>query len=68
LTERQGEVLRLLALGYATKEIAFQLQLSAKTVESHRAQIMSRLAIRDVAGLVVYAIRHGIISLDERQD
>jgi DNA-binding NarL/FixJ family response regulator len=66
LTERQHEVLRLLALGYATKEIAFQLQLSAKTVETHRAQIMVRLGIRDVAGLVVYAIRHGIISLDER--
>lgn len=67
LTERQREVLRLLALGYATKEIAFELQLSAKTVESHRAQIMARLAIRDVAGLVLYAIRHGIISLDDGQ-
>lgn len=65
LTERQREVLRLLALGYATKEIAFELQLSAKTVESHRAQIMARLAIRDVAGLVLYAIRHGIIRLDD---
>lgn len=67
LTERQREVLRLLALGYATKEIAFKLRLSAKTVESHRAQVMARLAIRDVAGLVVYALRHGIISLDDRR-
>ncbi len=66
LTARQREVLRLLALGHATKEIAHELQLSAKTVESHRAQIMERLAIRDIAGLVVYAIRCGIISLDER--
>lgn len=66
LTTRQREVLRLLALGWATKEIAHELQLSAKTIESHRAQIMERLAIRDVAGLVVYAIRHGIITLDER--
>ena len=66
LTARQREVLRLLALGHATKEIAHELQLSAKTVESHRAQIMERLSIRDVAGLVVYAIRHGIITLDER--
>lgn len=66
LTARQREVLRLLALGWATKEIAHELQLSAKTIESHRAQIMERLSIRDVAGLVVYAIRHGIITLDER--
>ena len=66
LTARQREVLRLLALGRGTKEIAFELQLSGKTVESHRAQIMERLAIRDVAGLVVYAIQHGIITLDER--
>jgi DNA-binding NarL/FixJ family response regulator len=66
LTSRQREVLRLLALGLATKEIAHELQLSAKTVESHRAQIMERLSIHDIAGLVVYAIRRGIISLDER--
>lgn len=66
LTARQREVLRLLALGRATKEIAHELQLSTKTVESHRAQIMERLAIRDIAGLVVYAIRRGIITLDER--
>ena len=66
LTARQREVLRLLALGRGTKEIAFELQLSGKTVESHRAQIMERLSIRDVAGLVVYAIQHGIIALDER--
>lgn len=67
LTQRQREVLRLLALGRSTKEIAHELQLSAKTVESHRAQIMERLAIRDVAGLVVYAIRQGIIAIDEQR-
>lgn len=66
LTTRQREVLRLLALGRGTKEIAFELELSAKTIESHRAQIMERLSIRDVAGLVVYAIQRGIIRLDER--
>ncbi|MDB6060070.1 MAG: response regulator containing a CheY-like receiver domain and an DNA-binding domain [Verrucomicrobiaceae bacterium] len=66
LTARQREVLRLLALGRGTKEIAFELELSAKTVESHRAQIMERLSIRDVAGLVVYAIQHGIINIEER--
>lgn len=68
LTERQREVLRLLALGRATKEIAYELHLSVKTVESHRAQVMERLAIRDVAGLVVYAIRNGIIDIDSRSD
>jgi len=66
LTARQREVLRLLALGRSTKEIAYELQLSGKTVESHRAQIMERLAIRDVAGLVVYALQQGIITLNER--
>jgi DNA-binding NarL/FixJ family response regulator len=66
LTVRQREVLRLLALGRGTKEIAFELELSAKTIESHRAQIMERLSIRDVAGLVIYAIQRGIIRLDER--
>jgi DNA-binding NarL/FixJ family response regulator len=64
LTARQREVLRLLALGSNTKEIAFELSLSVKTVESHRAQIMERLAIRDLASLVVYAIRQGIIQLE----
>jgi DNA-binding NarL/FixJ family response regulator len=64
LTARQREVLRLLALGKNTKEIAYELSLSVKTVESHRAQIMERLAIRDLASLVVYAIRQGIIQLE----
>lgn len=64
LTVRQREVLRLLALGRNTKEVAYELSLSVKTVESHRAQIMERLAIRDLASLVVYAIRQGIIQLE----
>jgi DNA-binding NarL/FixJ family response regulator len=64
LTSRQREVLRLLALGRNTKEVAYELSLSVKTVESHRAQIMERLAIRDIASLVVYAIRQGIIQLE----
>ncbi len=64
LTARQREVLRLLALGRNTKEVAYELSLSVKTVESHRAQIMERLAIRDLASLVVYAIRQGIIQLE----
>ncbi|MER2494294.1 response regulator [Catenovulum sediminis] len=65
LTDRQIEILRLIALGKGTKEIAFDLHLSAKTIESHRAQIMERLGIRDVANLVRYALKTGIIDLDE---
>lgn len=62
LTARQTEILRHIAEGHSTKEIAYELGLSAKTVETHRAQIMERLGIRDVAGLVRYALRTGLIS------
>lgn len=61
LTSRQNEILRLIASGQSTKEIAFQLKLSGKTVDSHRAQLMERLDIHDIAGLVRYAIRNGLI-------
>lgn len=64
LTPRQREVLSLIARGRSTKEIAFDLGLSVKTVEAHRAQIMQRLGIRDVAGLVRYAIRVGLVAAD----
>lgn len=62
LTARQQEVLRLIAHGVHTKAIAHRLQLSPKTVDAHRAQIMERLGIRDVPGLVRFAIRCGLIS------
>jgi len=61
LTPRQREVLKRIAEGGSTKEIAFELNLSVKTVETHRAQIMERLGIRDVAGLVRYAMRTGLV-------
>jgi len=61
LTPRQREVLKRIAEGGSTKEIAFALNLSVKTVETHRAQIMERLGIRDVAGLVRYAMRTGLV-------
>jgi DNA-binding NarL/FixJ family response regulator len=61
LTPRQREVLKRIAEGRSTKEIAFELSLSVKTVETHRAQIMERLGIRDVAGLVRYAMRAGLV-------
>ena len=65
LTARQREVLRLVAGGMSTKEIAYALNLSVKTVETHRAQIMERLGIRDVAGLVRYALRTGLVPPDK---
>lgn len=62
LTPRQREILQLIAEGRSTREIAERLHLSVKTVETHRAQIMDRLGIRDVAGLTRYAIRIGLVS------
>ncbi|MBL8955122.1 MAG: response regulator transcription factor [Myxococcaceae bacterium] len=65
LTPRQREVLQLIAEGHSTKQIAKRLNVSVKTVEAHRAQIMERLEIRHVAGLVRYAIRAGLVSGEE---
>lgn len=62
LTSRQREILQLIAEGQSTKEIAFALGISIKTVETHRTQLMERLHIHEVAGLVRYAIRIGLIS------
>lgn len=64
LTPRQREILQLIAEGKTTKQIAATLDVSIKTVETHRAQLMERLAIRDVAGLVRCAIRHGLVRID----
>ncbi|MDO9225899.1 MAG: helix-turn-helix transcriptional regulator [Pseudomonadota bacterium] len=64
LTPRQREILHLIARGSATREIATQLHVSVKTVESHRAQLMQRLNIHDVAGLTRYAIRTGLVASD----
>jgi DNA-binding NarL/FixJ family response regulator len=62
LTSRQREILQLVVEGRSIKEIAHLLRLSAKTVEAHRAQLMDRLNIHDVPGLVRYAIRKGIVT------
>jgi DNA-binding NarL/FixJ family response regulator len=62
LTPRQQEILKLIAGGKSTKEIAFELKVSVKTVETHRAQLMERLNIRDVPGLVRYALKTGLIA------
>lgn len=64
ITEREKEVLRLAALGYKNKEIAEQLGVRVKTVETHRANIMNKLALRNVAELIRYAIVKDIISVD----
>jgi DNA-binding NarL/FixJ family response regulator len=61
LTPRQREVLQLIAEGLSSKEIACRLDLAAKTVETHRAELMQRLGIHGVAGLVRYAIRVGLV-------
>lgn len=66
LTARQREILQLLAEGKSTKAMAFLLQLSVKTVETHRAAIMDRLGIHDLAGLVIYAVRHKLVGLERR--
>jgi DNA-binding NarL/FixJ family response regulator len=59
LSDRETEVLRLIALGYTNKEIAGQLRISGKTVESHRANIMEKLGLATRADLVRYALRQG---------
>lgn len=65
LTPRQREILQLIAEGHTTKDVAKRLNLSVKTVETHRAQLMERLDIHDVAGLVRYAIRTGLVSSEK---
>jgi DNA-binding NarL/FixJ family response regulator len=63
LTQRQVEVLRMVAEGHRTRDIANRLGLSVKTVESHRGEIMKRLSVHDVVSLARYAIRVGLIPL-----
>lgn len=65
LSPRERQVLQLIAEGVSTKQIAADLHLSVKTVETHRRQMMDKLGIYNVAGLIKHAIREGIASLDE---
>ena len=65
LTPRQREILQLIAEGRTTKEIAGRLDLSVKTIETHRGQLMERLDIYDVPGLVKFAIRVGLTHADK---
>jgi DNA-binding NarL/FixJ family response regulator len=64
LTDREREVLQLMAEGNSTKQIALRLHISTKTVETHRRQIMGKLDIHTVAELTKYAIRKGLTSLE----
>jgi len=64
LSDRERQVLQLLAEGNSTKEVAFKLHVSVKTVESHRQNIMNKLGIRTLAGLTKFAVREGLTSLD----
>jgi DNA-binding NarL/FixJ family response regulator len=67
LTPRQRDILRLIGEGHSTKEIAYKLSISVKTVDAHRAELMERLRIYDVAGLVRYAIRIGLVDIEDPQ-
>ena len=67
LTNRGREVLVLIAEGLANKEIASQLGVSVRTVETHREHIMRKLNIHSVAGLTRFALSHGLISLPQKQ-
>jgi len=65
LTPRQREILQLIAEGHSTKKIASLLRVSVKTVESHRALLMDRLGIHDIAGLTLFAARAGLVEPDK---
>jgi DNA-binding NarL/FixJ family response regulator len=62
LTSRQREILQLIAEGHSTKEIASKLEISVKTVDTHRTELMARLGLHDIAGLVRYAVRVGLVN------
>ena len=64
LTPRQREVLKLVAEGRTSRQIAAALGIGVRTVETHRAELMDRLGVRDTAGLVRYAVRMGLTALD----
>ena len=63
LTKRENEVLRQVAIGKTNSEVANQLFISVKTVETHKTNILSKLGLRNTAELVKYAIKHKIIDI-----
>ncbi len=64
LSDRERQVLQLIAEGNSTKEIAYKLHVSVKTIESHRQNIMTKLGIHNLAGLTKFAVREGLTSLE----
>jgi DNA-binding NarL/FixJ family response regulator len=65
LTARQQQILAMFANRMSTKEIAYELDLSEKTIAAHRAQIMERTGVRDLVGLVLFAVKHGLVKKPE---
>lgn len=65
LTQRQIEILRLVALGKSSREIGEDLYIAEKTVEHHRSNIRKVLGVPDIAGMILFAVRHGLVSPDE---
>lgn len=65
LTTRQQQILTMIANRKSTKEIAYELDLSEKTIAAHRAQIMERTGVRDLVGLVLFAVKHGLVKKHE---
>ena len=65
LSPREAEVVRLIALGSTSKEIATKLFISTATVETHRTNLMSKLGVRNVAGLVLYAFQYGLVEMPD---
>ena len=65
LSPRQTQILKLMANGDSMKQIALALGISVKTVESHRAALITRIGVRDIAGLVRYALKTGLVELDQ---
>lgn len=67
LLKREKEVVQLIATGYKNREVAGKLGMAVKTVETHRANIMNKLALRNVAQLICYAIQKGMIAIGDEQ-
>jgi len=65
LTKRETEIVRLVADGFKNREVAEKLGISVKTVETHRANIMNKLALRNLAELIRYAIQKGLVKIDQ---
>ncbi len=68
ISEREREIIKLVALGLTNKEIADRLSLSIYTVTTHRKNISSKLGIKTISGLTIYAILNGIINIDSKKD